>query len=171
MILMSAWPRQPTDADIVFARSLEKIFAEYPPSVTKAVTDPMTGMQRNSDYERFPPTVPQIVRELNREMEIFRRKALQHQAKRLTDERQAEEGKAPLNPQKLAYWVNRDPATMPDPVPSRFGSQRRRPTFRPVSEIVAEWEEERQKAKQSTGPPPQSSFMTSEDEDELRKWG
>jgi len=96
---MSSWPRPPNDSDAFMLRQLEAIFAEYPPSVTRAVTSPLTGMQRRAEYERFPPSVPQIVKELNREMEVFRRNAERAQAKRLRIEQEQIE-KPPLNLEK-----------------------------------------------------------------------
>ena len=110
MILMAGWPRQPTDADTLFARSLERIFAEYPPSVTKAISDPLTGMQRSAAYEKFPPTIPQIVKELNREMEIFRRNAMKHQARRIEAEQPE---KPPLDLEKYPEFFGRKTALAP----------------------------------------------------------
>lgn len=172
---MSSWIRQLNENDRLLFRQLERIFAEYPPSVTKAVTNPLSGMQRKAEFARFAPNVPQIVAELNREMKFFRLKAEEHQAKRLTQEMEADQGKAPLNPRHLAYWINRDPANMPDPLPVR--TMWRKSGFRLLSEIAADCGVTQEQIdampniKQSTGPP-SSPLMTAADYDEAKKnWG
>lgn len=137
--LLSNWIQFPSENDRLFFRQLETIFAGYPPSVTAAVTSPLTGMQRDPKYQGKRPDTPQIVAELNREMRIFNENAARQQVKRITREQEERGERPPLDPIRLAYWFNKDPAAPVDPVPPLTAPRRRREGFRPLSELMTEY--------------------------------
>lgn len=162
MILLSGYPRDDYTNSDLFIRQLEQIFMEYPPSVIKAVTSPGTGIQR---YLKFRPTIAEIVEALDREMEVFKRKSLEHRLQRIAQQEPEINRSNRLALEELLerteagrYWAQ------------RFAKDRAIPAWvRPINEIMREGgvtQDQLDKipnAKQSTGPPA-SDLMTSEDE-------
>jgi len=92
MILLSGYRRQDYNNSQLFIRQLEQIFAEYPESVIKAVTSPLTGIQRHVNY---PPVIAEIVKALEAEMRIFRHTASIEKGKRIGREENVDRSNRP----------------------------------------------------------------------------
>ena len=82
--MMASWHRRPSEESELFLRNLEYLFGCYPPSVTAAVTSPITGIQTRPEFLEFMPSHGHIKRALDHEKEIFDRSALRERAKRIS---------------------------------------------------------------------------------------
>jgi hypothetical protein len=129
--MMASWHMREREEHKIFVRSLEILFATYPPSVTAAVTSPLTGIQCREEFLKFPPTHAQIRKELEREMEIFRRNAVRHQVLRVAKEEPLSTNRPTMDELRAKY---------PDLLSKDRGDRisERRQTFRSLSEIAKE---------------------------------
>ena len=170
MILLSGYPRDDYTNSELFIRQLEQIFAEYPPSVIKAVTAPTTGIQR---YLKFRPTIAEIVVALDREMEAFKHKALDHRQHRIARQEPEIDRNMRLGLEELL--ARTEAGRM---FAERFARKgRAMPAWvRPINEIMRETgvaQEQLDKmpnSKQSTGPP-SNTLMKPGDEEDFIKYG